>query len=181
MNRQQMLITLLVVVAVIMLPSYYADRAGARLEKEMATMEMEMDLLRAKALKVREDEERLAAGKRAMIDLEARLLGRDPFADMEREVTAVAARAGLRVRELNLVGAEPVKELPTLVRYTAAVEVSGTTGTLIAFVRLMEQHPMLIEVPDLKLAIPRTAPGAPQTQGLETRLTLYFFGKAAGQ
>lgn len=182
MNRQQILVTVLALVAVTMLPSYFADRAGARLEKEMVTMEREMEVLRARALKAREEEERLAVRQRAMTHLEARLLTRDPFAGMEREVTGVAARAGLQVLELNLLGAEPVQELPTLVRYTAAVEVAGTTGSLIEFVRLLEQHPLLIEVPDLKLVLPRTAPGASQTLGsIRTRLTLYFFGEAAGQ
>ncbi|MFZ5825194.1 MAG: hypothetical protein ACOY94_12775 [Bacillota bacterium] len=177
MNRQRILLGLLIVVAVTLLPSYFADRAAIRLKMEMAAVEKEMEVLRAKALKVREEEERLAVGQRAMADLKARFVSQNPFADMERVVAILAARSGMQVVELNLVGAELVKELPTMVRYTAAVELAGTAGGLITFVRLAEEHPLLIEVPDLKLSIPRTDPGVAQINApIRPRLTLSFFG-----
>lgn len=182
MNRQKFLVGLLIVVAVTMLPYYFADRAGARIEKEMAGIAGQMDLLRLRALKVREAEEQLAQYKAASLALEQRLISTEPFATMERELTAAAAQTGMRVLELSLQGAKPVQTLPSLVAYTADVEVQGSTGNFVRFLKRLEQQPMLITIPDLTLGLPEdvTAGAAPGTGSIRTRLTLQFYGKGPG-
>lgn len=179
MNRQKLLIGLLIVVALTALPVLVIDRTNAGVKQELAELKPEMDLLREKALKAREIEKQLAAEQQSMAALPDRLIGQEPFADMHREVHAVAAKAGLQVRELSLVGAEPVEALPDLIEYTATVELAGTTAGFIEFTRLLEQHRLLIRIPDLNLKLPDSAPAA-DGSGFRTRLTLHFYGKAPG-
>ncbi|MFZ5817989.1 MAG: hypothetical protein ACOY93_22280 [Bacillota bacterium] len=174
MNRQRFLIILLLVVAATLLPTYFIDRANARLREEMTALVEEMGLARDKAVRVRELEARLAEEERALAGLDQRLISDEPFADMERELRALTGQAGLRMTEMTLGGSEPLKELPSLLQYTATVELSGSVQQYVAFLRLLENHRLLIDIPDLKLSFG-------QSDGLfRTRLTLHFYGKAPG-
>lgn len=177
MSRQNLLIALLIVVAVAAAPFYYFDRQAAKLKKEKAAIDQEMGLLKEKAAATKDLEARLAGLKSSSAAMDTRLLGSDPFAEMQRELTAAAGRAGVTVVGLKLTGAEPVKGLP-LDRYTATVELSGSLDGLIAFVEILERDPLLIEIPDLYLRLPK--PGAAGSAAeFRPTLDLHFFGRGA--
>lgn len=168
MNRQQVLVGLLALVAVTLLPLSYVERVMAGVDKEKKALDQQVALLREKATAVRDLQRQAEEATTAMAGVEQRLLGSNPFADMEREIRAAAARAGVRVSQLALGGATEVKGLP-LRQYSATVEVAGTVAGFEEFLRLLEQHPLLIEIPDLKLQFT----GGP----LRTTLSLHFYGK----
>lgn len=182
MNRQRFLIGLLILVIVTMLPVYIADRTTAHWNQQLAELNPTVDLLRQKALKSRELEQRLARELEAGDGLEERLINTDPFAVIHRELTMVGGQTGMRVVEVILTGAQPIEGLPSLVEYTAEVQVEGATVDFIRFLERLERHPLLIGIPDLKLQLPQASPEdvASITATLQTRLTLHFYAKAPG-
>ncbi len=186
MKRQQFLLIVLAFVAVTMLPVYFVDQQRAALEKEQAALQEQIALQREKVDAVRRLEAELAQEEQAMSDLDQRLIDSgDPFAAMEREIASVAARAGLRVIELNLSGAEALEQVPTVQRYSAKVELSGSVGGFIEFIRLLEAHRLLIEIPDLDLGFGTGATTVTPVAGqaappFVTRIELHFFGKVPG-
>lgn len=171
MNRQRFLVALLVVVAVTMLPLYFFDRANMAVRKEKEELQQQIALVRDKATAVRNLESQIDEARQAGVALEQRLISANPFADMERELRATAGRADMQVTQLTLGGATEVKEVG-LYKYSATVDLTGTVDGYVEFLRLLEQHPLLVEIPDLKLVFP-----VGTTTTYHTSLTVHFFGK----
>lgn len=173
MRRQTFLLGLLLVVILFAVPVYYFDRANASVKREKTALDHQLALLRQRAAAVRQLEAEVDQAREAEAALEPRLIGSDPFAQMEREIRSSAAQAGIQISQLKLTGSTPVEGLP-LVQYTATVELSGTVAGAEAFLRQLEQHPLLIQIPDLQLKF--SPPGA--IPAFRTTLSLYFYGKA---
>lgn len=184
MKRERLLIYLLIVVAVIALPVSFADRAKLKLQKEIAAVEEAAAPNREQVAAVHRLREQLAAAG-GQDELSGRLLGADPFAEMHQDLTVAAARAGVQLAEIALTGAVPSARAPGLQEYGANLEVLGTPAQFLQFVRLLEQHRLLIEIPDLQISIARptptgtgaaSAPGGTAGASAErTRLSLHFF------
>lgn len=197
MKRQRFLVMLLVVVAVTMLPFYFLDQAGANLRKEQKSSGPELELLRTKLKAVRSLESQVAEMRKSS-GQDGRLLGGDPFAEIERELAAAAAKSGMKVAELTLAKGKPVAGLP-LLEYTATVKLTGTPVGYVTFLQFLEQHRLIISIPDVSVTLSSTgipvapAPGAaspakpakPATPAAkeslpppwETKLILSFYGK----
>lgn len=176
MNRQQVLVGLLIVVAVTMLPVYFLERSMATKRKELAALEEQMQLLRDKVAAVKSLEEELAEAAKAEARVAQRLIGSDPFADMHRELNAAATRAGLQINQLSLSGGKPVQGLPFL-EYQATVDVAGSVDSFAQYLRLLEQHRLLIGIPDLQMHLPRLGEGFVAPSPIRTSLSLQFYGK----
>lgn len=172
MKRERLLIYLLILVAVTLLPVSLADQATGKLKKEIAAVTDEAALGREQVAIVHRLREQLAAT--AGIDaLRGRLLGSDPFAEMQQSLTAAAASAGVQLAQITLTGGIPSERAPGLTEFGANIEVLGTPAQFLQFVRRLEQHRLLIEIPDLQVGIAKPAAGA--TGPERVRLALHFF------
>jgi len=167
-KRQQFLLILLAVVAVTMLPVYLIDQTMGKLEQELADLQSQIALYREKANAVRELDLQVAQEEAELSTFDQRLIdAKDPFAAMHRAVSTAATKAGVQVDELRLVVEGEVTELPGLLRYKATVDLSGTISGFLEFLRLLEEDPLLIAIPDLQIALdstlvmPRSTPPIP--------------------
>lgn len=174
MSRQKLLIWLLVVVALFGLPVYYMDAAlaadRARLEEEQASLAA----LRGQVASVRALEAEMAERREKVDALTERMIPAQPFATIQAVLTAAASQSGVRLGSLVLEGPAAVTDLPGVARYQATVMVAGDRTQYLAFLRRLEEHRLLIEVPEVSLRMQTQAvPGA--VPRVEQVLELGFF------
>lgn len=179
MSRRRMLIWLLVAVALFGLPVYFMDAAlaagRARLEEEQALLAP----LRRQAKAARELEAQLAEHGRKVAAAQERLIVAQPFATIQAELAAAAKQSGVSLGSLVLEGPAAVPDWPEVSRYQATLTVAGDRNQYLAFMRLLENHRLLIELPEVSLRmVPSAAKGA--VPRVEQVLELGFFVAGAG-
>lgn len=177
MNRQSVLIAILVALAMFALPVHYMDAAvegsRTRLEEEQSKLAP----LRRQAAALREREEQAAARAAVLAQVRTRLIEAQPFATIEGALAAAAKQSGVSVGSLILEGPAPVADLPDVIRYQATLQVTGNRTQYLEFLRLLENHRLLIELPDANLHLqPAAVRGAPPQ--VSQALVLGFYAAA---
>ncbi|MDF2629363.1 MAG: hypothetical protein K0R39_3194 [Symbiobacteriaceae bacterium] len=179
MSRQKLLISVLVAVVLLGLPIYFMDARLAVARARLETEQVALAPLRRQAAEVRALEAQVADRTGSVTAAQQRLIGAQPFATIQGELTAAAGQSGVSLGSVVLEGPGEVPELPGLVRYQATVTVKGDRNQFIRFLRLLEEHRLLVEVPEVSLRLqPPAARGAvPQ---VEEVLELGFFVSSPG-
>ena len=176
MTRQHLLLGILAVLVVIALPYTLMAQALER-EKQQADQTMaELAPLRNQAMAIKQREEGIADHDKALQALERRLITSDPFATIQSELADAARLSGASLGSLTLEGGQAVAALPGVVRYAASVQVSGSLQQFLRFLRLLEQHKILIELPDISLKR-QPAPRDTKSAEVQVNMSLGFFGK----
>ena len=176
MSRQSVLIWILVMVVMFGLPIHYMDAAVEGSRAKLTAAQSKLAPLRQEADALRQREQQLADRMRKLETVASRLIDSQPFATIQRELTAAAAKSGVSLSSLILEGPTPVADLPAMVRYQATLQVTGNRNQYLEFLRLLERHPLLIDLPEVSLRtqIPAARGAVPQVQ---QPLVLGFYGK----
>lgn len=178
MKRQTLLLIVLALVIVVGLPYHYMDGAltVVRTEADEAT-EQALSLHR-QVVQLKRREEALALHAQNLNALRSRLVGSDPFRTIQVELDGAAKASGVTIGSRSMEGAVPVADLPDLQRYAVTIEVSGSRQQFLEFLRMLEQHSLLIELPEVALALPAPSAGQTGSPEVQTTLALNFFGSA---
>lgn len=169
-RREQTLLWLLLILVIAAGPTYLFDQLNRPRAVALAEATEQAALERERAQAVREAEKRLEQAEAAAAVPPGRLVGEIPFADMEQALREAAADSGISMGRLTLLSAQAVEAVPGLLQYGAEVQLTGSYDEFIAFLRALEGHPLLVEIPDLNLQLPSDGRGE-----LNTRLTLHFY------
>ncbi|WP_374712741.1 hypothetical protein [Symbiobacterium terraclitae] len=172
-SREAHLLWVLLILVLAFGPGYLFDQLNRPRAEALADAEQSAAMERERAQRVREAENRLQQLAAAADVPQTRLVGENPFADIEQAVGEVAEAAGILVERLTLLSGDAVEAVPQLKAYEAEVRLRGTYGQLLAFLRGLEGHPLLIEIPDLVLQLPPDG-----RDELSPILTLHFYGQA---
>lgn len=170
MKRERTLLGLLLVLVIAVGPSYLFDQLNRPLTERLTEVEQSAALERERAQAVRQAEDRLRELEVTAVPAAHQLLGDNPFADMEQALRMAAEDAGVRLERITLAAATAVEGVPGLLQYGADVDLAGSYDQYLAFLRALEENRLLIEVPDLVLALPSDGQGP-----LRTSLTLHFY------
>ncbi|HYF91777.1 MAG TPA: hypothetical protein VD969_05995 [Symbiobacteriaceae bacterium] len=157
MNRQSVLIWILVVVVMFGLPLHYMDAAIEGNRAKLKEGQAKLAPLRKEVEALRQREQQLTDRKRVLEAISTRLIEGQPFATIQRELTAVAVKSGVSLSSLILEGPESVADLSAVVKYKATLQVTGNRNQYLEFLRQLERHSLLIELPEVSL---RTQPPA---------------------
>lgn len=180
MTRQSILIWVLVVVAMFGLPMHYMDAAIEESRTQLDAGQSQLTPLRREASEVRERDEKLTARIQAVQAVKGRLIASQPFATIQAELTAAAARSGVTLGGMTLEGPSAVTDLPMMVRYQATVLVTGNRSQYLEFLRLLENHRLLIELPEATLRL-QAAPAKGVLPQVQQTLMLGFFTASGKQ
>jgi Tfp pilus assembly protein PilO len=179
-TRQRLLICVLAVVVLFGLPVYFMDGAlaagRARLEAEQAALAP----LRQQAAAVRALEADLAERSKRSAAVQNRLIAAQPFATIQAELTAAAKQSGVTLGSVVLEGPAVVPDWPGVSRYQATLTVKGDRNQYLAFLRLLEDHRLLIELPEVNLRMQTPAAAKSGVPGVEQVLELGFFVSSPG-
>jgi cell division protein FtsB len=167
-KRQTLLLAVLAVLALVALPISYLDQTLLRQERELAQLQDKLEPLRKEAATIRTKEEELARRQSAVTAATRRMISERPFATIQGEVVALARQSGVTLTGFSVEGPLAVSELPGVVRYQATVQIAGNRWQFVAFLRLLEQHRLLIEIPEVDLKLPLQVAGG----GAEVQQTL---------
>lgn len=173
MTRQSVLIWILVAVAMFGLPIHYMDAAMTENQGKLEAEQAKLEPLRRQVMSVHELEKSLAARSRKISEVNARLIQSQPFATIQGELAAAAAKTGVSLGALMLEGPAAVPELPEIVRYQATLQVTGNRLQYLEFLKLLENHRLLIELPEVSLKM-APAPKGVQPQ-VQQALVLGFY------
>lgn len=174
MKRQTLLLIILAALALVGVPVSYMDHLVMEAEVQAREAMTRLAPLRTQAAAVRQRATEVEAREQSMASMNGRLIGRDPFAAIQSELTAAARASGIALTYVNLEGPIPVPDLPQLVRYQAVVHVLGTPMQYLEFLRLLETHRLLIEIPEVSLRLSAQV-GEQRGPNLNQVLTLGFF------
>jgi hypothetical protein len=173
------LVWVLVAVAAFGAPVYYMDAALAASRAALAEEQAALAPLRRQAAGVRELEAQVAMRAGIVAAASDRLIAAQPFATIQAALMAAAKQSGVQLGALVLEGPAAVPDLPGLARYQATGIVSGDRNQFLAFLRLLEHHPLLIEVPEVSLRMQ-----SPTVRGVVPRveqvLELGFYASSPG-
>ena len=191
MNRQTLLLWLLALLIVFGMPFSFMDRALIAVHKDLAAAEAAQATARSAANTLREQEKQIARRAEAAAAIKPRLIAEQPFATIQAELATAAQRSGMTIAAQVLEGPVSVPDIPGVVQFKATLQVTGEVQQYLEFLRLLEEHQLLIEIPEVDLrlrtaAAQGTAPaagargvaagGAPQVQ---QSLTLGFLAAQA--
>ncbi|HWI65524.1 MAG TPA: hypothetical protein VNT75_27145 [Symbiobacteriaceae bacterium] len=173
MSRQSVLIWILVALVMFGLPVHYMDAAMTEGQGKLEAETAKLEPLRREVAAGREREAQLAERARKLEAVQSRLIQSQPFASIQSELAAAAAKSGVTLGALMLEGPAAVAELPEIVRYQATLQVSGNRAQYLEFLKLLENHRLLIELPEVSL---RTGPAARGVQPqVQQALALGFY------
>lgn len=173
-GHEQHLLWVLLILVLAVAPTCLFGQLNQPRAEALAEAEQQAALERQKAQAVREAEidlERLASVAAVPAD---RLVGEKPFADMEQALRQVAGAAGIGIERLTMLSAEAVEAVPGLVQYEAEVRLRGSYDQFLAFLRGLEGHRLLVEIPDVVLDLPSDG-----RDELTPSLTLHFYRQTA--
>jgi len=175
-KRERELVWLLLVVLLVTVPYYVFDQLARPRALALQAVTERVAAARRQVRAVRRAQERLREAEAAATVPPARLLGDLPFADVERELGLVASASGAAIERLSLYAGEPLEHVPWLQPYRADVVVGGSYAQFVAFLRSLEEHALLVEVPDLILQLPSDG-----KDELTTSLELHFYRQVQAQ
>lgn len=170
MKRQTILLAALGALVLFSVSTVFMDDLLGDRRQALAQAGAELIALRQEAQAVQAREVRLAEEQQSLASLDARLLGAEPLTTIDRTVREKAQRSGVKVSQLLIEGPDPAPDSPGLKQYTVQVKLSGTRPQYLEFLRLLEEHPLLIELPEVSV---QPQPGAQ----LDQDLTLTFFAR----
>ncbi len=173
MSRQTFLLGLLLVVAALGLPVVAMDQTLGKVEQEMEQVQAELAPLQVRLARLREREQVIARYDAVRRAAHQRLLQGDPYIAARAHIAMAAAQAGVTTGTFEVTGPHPVPELEWLARYDVILSVRGTPEQYAAFLQILEEHPLLIRLPDVAVRFPPESPDQ-----VQTTLQLSFFGPA---
>lgn len=154
------------------LPALYLDGLLADRRQALAVAAGELGTLRQQAQAVQEREQQLSERQQRLSGLDARLLGAQPLSQIDRTVREAAQRSGISVGRVSMEGPDSVPERSDLDRYTVHLKVAGFPPQYLAFLQALEEHSLLIELPEVAVK-PQPGPGAQ----IQQEITLGFYAR----
>ena len=180
MKRQKLLLWTLVVLLLLGLPMSLMDQAAVKARAELEKAQGALRAARRESDAVRERESGAALRTKAVAATRGRMIQQQPFATFQAQVALAAKRAGVTITSAVLESSQPLPDLPGVVQYRATLQVAGTAQQFVELLRLLEEHPMVLELPEVAVKFP-VASGTGAAPRLQHALTVGFFAAQATQ